>query len=562
MQSDSTPAATESSADPILDLGNRAAVVCMMAFLVFLVVFGACICGVVLKEPDICFLLASGRWIVQHGHLPQTDPFSYTTHYHWAKYVIEKWLTEVIFYDIWAIFGSVGLLVFDACVLAVAFVVMPMRVLYLGGWRGVPALLLTVLAVWTSFSHLAVRPEIFSFLILAIFMEIFMRLSAATAGNTRIDWKAIALAGVLVCLWSNLHTLFLFGVLLPAMYSGCMFVEKLLPDLRDRPLNWTAPILLAVCLLASLFNPYGVGLWQYLPNVFGPFNDTNNERQPIKLSNAISPVFWPFYLIGLWGLIALYRRGIKRPLKQGDLFFRLLIPAGIAGGIKTIRSIPLADWFIVSGLARTPALRPAKSGEADGTEAGTKGDESGEKLEPTASRPNRGLGEAVNERLNILANPMGIRWPLLCVLTTAIGTYCLTFAVTPEIPQGSKAFSPPVKAVKFIDSNPPRGNLLNDADFGDVMMWQMEHNPPVFIDTRYNLFGNGLLQDYWKMVKCQEGWEGLLSKYQIDWVFLPPNLELPKRLANDKAWQKLYSDNDSVIYARNQNHSQAKSEAH
>jgi hypothetical protein len=560
MQSDSTPDSPviESSADPIAYLANRAALVCMMGFLLFLVVFGACICGVVLKEPDICFLLASGKWIVQHGHLPETDPFSYTTHYHWAKYVIEKWLTEVIFYDVWSIFGGAGLLVFDACVLAVAFVVMPMRVLYLGGWRGVPALVLTALAVWTSFSHLAVRPEIFSFLILAIFMEMFMRMSHATAGNTKIDWKCIALAGVLMCLWSNLHTLFLFGILLAAMYSGCMFLEKLIPELRERPINWTGPILLAVCVLASLINPYGFGLWEYMPNVFGPFNDTNNEMQPIKLSNVGSPVFWPFYLISLWGLFALYKRGLKHPLKQGDLFFRLLIPAGIAGGIKTIRSIPLADWFLVSGLARTPAL-PAEVGISRVLD-----DSSGEAPTPTSASGNsqQSFGATVNARLNVLANPMGIGWPLLCVLMTAIGTYCMTFAVTPEIPQGSKAFSPPLKAVKFIASSPPHGNLLNDADFGDVMMWQMDHNPPVFIDTRYNLFGNGLLQDYWKMVKCQDGWEGLLSKYQIDWVFLPPNLELPKRLAKDKSWQKLYSDDDSIIYARNQKDSPAKSEAH
>jgi hypothetical protein len=452
-------------------------------------------------------------------------------------------------------------------VLAIAFVVMPMRVLYLGGWRGAPALLLTALAVWTSFSHLAVRPEVFSFLILALFMEMFMRMSAATAGNTKIDWKCIALAGILMCLWSNLHTLFLFGMLLPAMYSGCMFVERLLPDLRDRPINWTGPILLAVCVLASLINPYGLGLWEYMPNVFGPFNDTNNEMQPIKLTNIGSPVFWPFYLIGLWGLLAIYRRGLKRPLKQGDLFFRLLIPAGIAGGIKTIRSIPIADWFIVSGLARTPASARAVPGDAAGTAIGSRGALSGETpsddaLASVSAGPQKSFGEAINERLNVLANPMGIRWPLLCVLMTAVGTYSMTFAVTPEIPQGSKAFSPPVKAIKFIASAPPRGNLLNDADFGDVMMWQMEHNPPVFIDTRYNLFGNGLLQDYWKMVKCQEGWQDLLSKYKIDWVFVPPNLELPKQLANDKAWQKLYSDNDSVIYARNQKDSPSRSEAH
>ncbi len=149
-------------------------------------------------------------------------------------------------------------------------------------------------------------------------------------------------------------------------------------------------------------------------------------------------------------------------------------------------------------------------------------------------------------------NPLGIWWTLLCVAFTAFGTGLITGAVPPEIPQASKAFTPPSQAIAFIAHNPPRGNQLNDPHFGDVMLWQMENNPPVFIDSRYNLFGNDLLQDYWKMVECRPGWSQLLDKYRIDWIFLPPQLALPKTLANDPSWHLLYSNRDSVVYARNQ----------
>jgi len=516
------------------DLAKTAAYLSLLLFSAFLLFYGFCIGGLIFKEPDICFLLASGRWIVEHGQLPLTDPFSFTTHFHPVQYVIEKWLTEIIFYDVWAVTGATGLLVFDACLLAMAFVVMPMRILYLGGFRGLALLLTVTLAALTSFSHLAVRPEVFSFLITGIFLEILLRISRVTAGSGKVEWRYIALLGILSCLWSNLHTLFIVAIMLPLMYTGCLIFEKLLiKGLGGKPFNLTVPLALLVCILCTLLNPYGIGLWQYIPNVFGPFNDTNNEMQSIGLATALSPAFYPFYLFAAISLIALVKRLRASSLEQGDLFFYLLIPAGILGGIKTIRSIPLADLLMVAGFSRVRQERPLIASFA----------------------------QHVNDCLNRFVNPFNIFTPVLCLLLCGLGGFLISFAVVPEIPQGSAAFTPPVEAIKYIAAHPLRGHLLNDPHFGNVLMWQLKDSPPVFIDSRYNLYGNTLLQDYWKIVDCKNGFENLLDKYEIDWLFLPPNLPLVKHLNQlqhspesdtTASFKCLYEDKNSVIYARNQ----------
>jgi len=517
-----------------IDLAKTAAYLCLLLFLAFLLFYGFCIGGLIFKEPDICFLLACGRWIVEHGQLPATDPFSFTTHFHPVQYVIEKWLTEIIFYDVWAATGATGLLVFDACLLATAFVVMPMRILYLGGFRGLTLLLTVTLVTLTSFSHLAVRPEVFSFLLAGCFLEILLRIGRGTAGSSKIEWRYIALLGVLSCLWSNLHTLFIVAVMLPAMYTGCLILEKLLiKGLRGEPFNWTVPIALLVCILCTLINPYGIGLWQYIPNVFGPFNDTNNEMQPIALATVLSPAFYPFYLFAGISVFALIKRVRKSSLEQGDLFFYLLIPAGILGGFKTIRSIPLADLLMVAGFSR---VRQQDSGVAS-------------------------FVQRVNVWLNRFVDPFKFFTPVFCLLVCGLGGFLISLAVVPEIPQGSAAFTPPVEAIKYIGAHPPRGHLLNDPHFGNVLMWQLKDSPPVFIDSRYNLYGNDLLQDYWKIVDCKNGWENLLDKYDIDWLFLPPNLPLSKHLnelqnvsqsEEPTSFKLLFEDKNSVIYARNQ----------
>lgn len=527
MQPEPTPAqeeskATKASHSAFVDRSaQRLASFTVAAFLFFLFLYGCCVQGLVWREPDICFLLGGGRWIVEHGQVPFTDPFSYTTHYHWAQYVVEKWLTEVIFYLILSKLGAVALVAFDAMMLSLAFVVIPYRIFYRCGWRGFSAFGLVVLCALTSCSHLAVRPEIFSFVLTGIWLEMLIAISEKTKESARIDWLAIAVLSVLMCFWCNLHTLFLVGIFLPVCYCGCMILESFLPGLKKQPINWTVAISILACLLASLVNPWGYGLWTYIPNVFGPFNDTNNEMQSIKMSSVGNPLFFPYYLFIIVGIKSLLRQ--RFPARRNELFFRSLILLGAICGLKTIRSIPLADLFLVAGTAAT--VRRAKPGD------------------------NR-IIEQAGAYLDKLAQPQGLSWTLQCLLAPALGAYLMTFSIPIEIPQGSKAFTPPNRAIEFIAKNPPAGNLLNDPHFGACLIWKMRNNPPVFIDPRYNLFGNALLQDYWKMVTCKPGWQERLQYYNIGWTFLPPELELCKRLAKDPQWRLLYSDQASVIYSR------------
>jgi len=64
-----------------------------------------------------------------------------------------------------------------------------------------------------------------------------------------------------------------------------------------------------------------------------------------------------------------------------------------------------------------------------------------------------------------------------------------------------------------------------------------------------------------EIVDCKNGFENLLDKYEIDWLFLPPNLPLVKHLNQlqhspesdtTASFKCLYEDKNSVIYARNQ----------
>ena len=359
------------------------------------------------------------------------------------------------------------------------------------------------------------RPKVFSFLIIAIYLEILMRLPAR---NSTFHYPSAIALVVLMALWSNLHTLFIVGLMILAFYCGCLVLERLL-KFTDAKMDWTVPIALALSIPATLANPYGIVLWQYLPNIFGPFNDTNNEMQPIGLANLSSVSLYPFFVMIVVATVILIRKALVKPTKSGELFFKLLLPAGIIGGIKTIRSIPIADLFASAGMAEILGRMPSKP-------------------------------SALDEKIDELCQPMQPAWIGLTLTIAGLGAYVMTMIIAPEFPQPSAAFQPPVKAIEFIGKNRPKGRMLNDPHFGNVIMWQLDKAPPVFIDSRYNLYGNTLLQDYWIMAENKPGAQQLLNKYSIDWIFLNPKMQLVNTLSQDPHWTVLYQDSDAAIVAR------------
>ena len=243
-----------------------------------------------------------------------------------------------------------------------------------------------------------------------------------------------------------------------------------------------------------------------------------------QLSDLLSPFSYPFLLLSLLGLIAVFKR-IGKPSKPGDLFFSLIVPAAILAGFKTIRTLPLSGLLLVVGASHCFGKRRED-----------------EKAEP--------IYTTVDQAFDKICPPLSSRWVLSCVGFSALGAYLMTFIVPPEFPQSSKAFSAPFKAVSFIGTAKPSGNLLNDPHFGDVMMWQLHDSPKVFVDSRYYLFPPEMVDEYWTMALCRENWQALMDKYRIDWIFLPPNLALVKELSNRPDWKILYSDKDSVVISR------------
>ena len=81
-------------------------------------------------DPDLWWHLRTGQWIVETGHVPHSDPFSFTRAGH--AWVSHEWLSEVVSYELWKHAGAAGLIVFSAIITTAGFMLLYLRCLLCG----------------------------------------------------------------------------------------------------------------------------------------------------------------------------------------------------------------------------------------------------------------------------------------------------------------------------------------------------------------------------------------------------------------------------------------------
>jgi hypothetical protein len=142
---------------------------------------------------------------------------------------------------------------------------------------------------------------------------------------------------------------------------------------------------------------------------------------------------------------------------------------------------------------------------------------------------------------------------LVCAL---IGTQASVSCFPVTVPQSTFGFYAPFQAVEFVQKNRPTGNLLNDPQFGDMLILSLGEKSGVFIDTRFDLYGAAFCRDYFTMANSLNGYEKLLESYKINWIFFPQMAPIVGTLRNNAAWKTVYQDNAAVIMIKESAHAQ------
>ena len=109
----------------------------------------------------------------------------------------------------------------------------------------------------------------------------------------------------------------------------------------------------------------------------------------------------------------------------------------------------------------------------------------------------------------------------------------------------------PVGAVQYLNGHPMPGPMFNAYNFGGYLVWATAPEHKVFIDGRAELFEvGGVLADYMHITLLKPGALFVLGSYGVQACLLEREQPLTTVLAALPDWQKVYADQESVLFVR------------
>lgn len=260
-----------------------------------------------LGDPDSYSHIEVGRWIIAHGALPASDPFSFSMH--GAPWITFEWLSEIIYAGTYALAGWPGVVVVAAAAIALAFGLLAFFLLR--ELSPTQTLLMVTAAVVLLAPHMLARPHV-------LVLPVMVTWAAALVRCMDREGPPPYWALPLLVLWANLHgsVVLALGLIGPAVLEAVLREER--SEWAHVLLRWLPFTALAVA--ASCLTPNGPEplLMPLTTLGLGPALAWISEWRPHDFSHIGG-----FELLLLAGIFAL-SRGLTLPVVRALVVIGLL----------------------------------------------------------------------------------------------------------------------------------------------------------------------------------------------------------------------------------------------
>ena len=443
-------------------------------------------------DPDLWGHVKFGEVMWQAGRVTLPDPFSYLTR--GRPWINHEWLSEVVFYLVFAGTGTAGLIGMKAA-LGVGTMAAVYRHLYRHGLSAVQAAILVVTVVhFFLMSLITVRTLIFSY---PLFLLVLWLIHDWCARPTSRIW----ILPPVFALWANLHPGFLAGL-------GVLAIWAVIDVLAGRLSPRRALLLVGSCGLATAVNPHGPMLWGFLLQTALVARPEISEWQPLVLMTTFGLAYALFVGLALWGLI--YSRRPRRAALMAVLVVSALLP------LVAIRHTPLAALAIamIAGEHIGDAWRRC-----------------------AAARPDRGRP----------ATWLPVTAAAAAVLLGALALPQLTcIRITPEI-----GGSYPARAVGLIRQSGVTANLAVDFDWGEYALYHLSPAIKVSVDGRRETAYDAASYGQNLAFKYGEGeWDTLLRNSDTDLALVRRGFPTFNLLMLSPGWRPVYRDSLAGLFTR------------
>ncbi len=477
-----------------------------------------------LGDGDTGWHIRTGQWILSHGTVPTTDPFSFTKP--GEPWFAWEWLSDVVLALLHRVGGLQAVGIFGILMVCAVF-----TLLYRITRRKanpVVAIIITMVATAAGSIHWLARPHLFTLLFLVIF---YGGLESIREGRPRfagIPW--VWIFPVITVLWTNLHGGFFVGILMVAAYAAGEVVSLALErDSKARANHQrTARAFLlsaAACVAASFANPYfyqlHLHMLRYLRN---PFNSEH-------IVEFLSPNFHHPTAIFFEALLVLGMAAAFWNLAQRRFTEPILLLMWAHAALLANRNIPL---FVI-------VAAPVAACAVDRWLAGL------------PHRAVAGWVKGAAERFNRVAAEMQETESVgrFHVVSAAGLALVLALIFAPRPPAKFRAeFDPkryPAAALATL-AQVPGAHIFSNDEWGDYLIWSLYPRQRVFVDGRSDFYGNDFDEKYLDAISVKHGWEQTLERFNVDTVLLPPDAPLTGALKLSSDWRVVFDDGISLVF--------------
>ncbi|GAB6164785.1 hypothetical protein JCM19992_07850 [Thermostilla marina] len=517
---------------PALETGKAAAIVVILAAWFVGSLFP-------LNHTDLWGHLAFGRWIVEHGRLPQADPFrSFLLPD--APFANIPWLAQVLGYVVYGLFGPMGLRAGHALLVALTTGLLIAAVRVGGGRWGTAAaaggafVLMSLPVIGT------IRPQLFGMVGTAATL---LAVESLRRSNRPLFWLPL-----LFMLWANLHGSFPIGlgVLGAACWAQAVawFVRTRVANEKSTPhgdtLNRTVllrryAIAGLTCGAAVCCHPMGVSIW---PTVLG-FGQNRNlaaiaEWQPLSIASFSGIAFVISVLLSVMSVIgaaAARRSDSRRPVRIG----RCLPPARYLWmlpvlGLATVSALRMYAWWT---LVWPVAI--AFVWEACGSRSGN----TPKAQSASAARTSKGRGWAV---------------VAVSVVVVALWSPVTRTLWTSAEPKAVFSKNTPLRVGKFVSDRELRGRFFAPVDWADYLLWICHGRMEPLVHSHVHMTPEPLWLAYLALERGDPGCEAALESYRVRYVVL--DLARHRRLADrllglpSGRWRVVYRDEQALVLGK------------
>jgi len=462
-----------------------------------------------LGDGDTGYHIRAGEYILNTLSVPKADIFSFITPT--MPWTAHEWLSEVVMALLHQIGGLTAVVIAFSLLIAASIYVF-FKVVRTDGNNVLLSVAATITFVALTKVHWLARPHIFSLIILLVWYHL---LDDFQYRNKNRLW----LLPLIMLLWVNLHGGFIIGLGILGIYISGNFVH-LFTDVNkwksiSKERTLTLAKVLVVSIIACVVNPIGYKIFLF------PFNLIANKFIMDSVGEFHSPNFHeiqPFKYLLLF-LIILFAYSKIKP----NFIEVVLILLFINMSLYSVRYIPLFALIVIPIVLRYMYWDFVIN------------------LKPVASF----LRQRIENITSVDNIATGYFWPSLSMILIIFfaGTGIVTHSFDPEIK--------PINALEFLNKNNISGNMFNNDEFGDFVIYTSHQQYKVFIDGRGDMYGSKVFKEYYNVHEFRRGWEKVLDKYEITWIFFDTNSAFARYLTNRDDWKLIYSDKVASIFVKN-----------